>query len=731
MINELHPGLQFHQYQLLEQIGVGGQGVVWSAEDIQRNDIVAIKFNEVSGSEENQADDEMFARQLGKLLDVQHSNILPIYDSGLENQVRYLVSPYIAGGSVFETLKRGPLPLKEALRLSSEIASALDYLHGRGIIHRDVTSSNVLLDLRNHAYLADFGLARAVSNTTQAMHTGRGTPLYAPPEQHKRLEITSQSDIYSFGILLFEIFTGKLPWEGETVLGIRQLYSDTELPDPGILNSALPPIMKDVLRHVTSVEPMKRPTSGREVMELIYRAFNIESVSASVERKTERGAFRAHDADDLFDQYIDRWTLLGGRNEPGLTKFALINLDYKTRAENKIQGRVGQFMLFHALMYGYNAEYWWWKVSDPGERLSISSALLSRQNEAVAARILDILVGDHDLRLMLDNQSDNVTGPILETALRSTDSAISYQLLSGLQDIIPLTPAWVDSLMRPELNVMLGKLALEDSDVGDQAARLIGRMHSKTAVNFILKKADKNRLVSALLEIQRSAGHLPSLVPGNIRLKVTMEWIVQRLTAQPAQLFGAYMLALLGTTFGVGAQVYFTYRLPQFMDIARISSSLEQGLITGAILSLSIITTRVIVERFFVARVLPRIVLGTAAGAVGINIAMFIFHVLFLNTPPSGFLLSLGCVLIALAYAVGALIRRRLLRMGLTVSVITLAISGTWWAHAALAASITDLTPLFRYDYNWPIWQVLLTAFVVAVWMGTFGNMVNLAAEEA
>src|SRR5512147_250767 len=141
MISELCPDLQFHQYRLLEQIGTGGQGVVWSAEDSRRNDVVAIKFNEILNSEEQQVDDEMFERQLGKLLKVQHEYILPMYDCGLENQVRYLVSPYIPGGSLFERIKRAPLPLEDALRFSAEIASALDYLHGQGIIHRDIKSA--------------------------------------------------------------------------------------------------------------------------------------------------------------------------------------------------------------------------------------------------------------------------------------------------------------------------------------------------------------------------------------------------------------------------------------------------------------------------------------------------------------------------------------------------------------------------------------------------------------
>ncbi len=729
MISELHPDLQFHQYQLLEQIGVGGQGVVWSAEDHQRNEIVAIKFNEILDSDQ-QTDDQMFERQLGKLLNVQHANILPMYDYGLDDQVRYMVSPYISGGSLFEKIRKVSMPLEDALRFSSEVASAIDYLHGQGIIHRDLKSANVLLNLRNHTYLADFGLARTISVTTKAMHTGRGTPPYAPPEQHKRLEITSKSDIYSFGILLFEIFAGQLPWGGETVLGIQQLYSNSELPDPCEFNNTLPPLMKDVLRRVTSADPTRRPSSAGEVMKMIYYIFDISDFPPSDELINDQAAARAHDAKVLFNQNLARWATDDSKSELGLTKFALIHQDHKMRGENKVQGGVGQFMLFHSLMYGYKDKYWWSVVANSRDRLSVSSRLIARQNEVLAVRVLNHLVTDQNIHLMSDDQTVRMAVSLLEMAAKSANPTLSRKLLSGLQVLIPSTSAWDNSTLSPELNKLLGELAVEDSDMGDQAARLIGHLHSKPAVNFILNKADKSRLIPALLEIQQSVGHLPAFVPGDIRLRVTLEWIIQRITIQPARLFGAYMLALVGATLGIGTQAYLTYRLPEFMDAVRISSSLEQGLITGAVFSLGIILARMIVERFTGASAFLRVLLGTVAGAVAMNLALLIFHILFINTPPSGFLITFGCTLIAFAYAMGGLIRFRWAGMILSISAIVLAITGTWWLHVTMAVSITELTPLFQYDYSWSLSQILFTSMIVALWMGIFGNLVQLTAEE-
>jgi hypothetical protein len=176
--------------------------------------------------------------------------------------------------------------------------------------------------------------------------------------------------------------------------------------------------------------------------------------------------------------------------------------------------------------------------------------------------------------------------------------------------------------------------------------------------------------------------------------------------------------------------VYLTYNLPDFLDIARISTSLEQGLIIGSILGLGIFLTRVITERFHTSNILLSIFLGTIAGGVGINIALWMFHVLFLNTPPHGFLIPLGCAVIALTFALGGLIRSRLIKMFLSGVSILSTIMGTWLLHINLTSSIVEWTPMFRYDYTWSLMQISFTAFIVAFVIGILGNMISLSVRE-
>lgn len=729
MISELHPGFQFGPYHLLEQIGLGGQGVVWSAEDHKRGHIVAIKFNEISESPQQMVDDMMFEKQSQKLLSVRHAHILPVYDYGLRDQVRYLVAPYVPGGSLFERVRRGSLPLEDALRFAAEIASALDHLHGLGIIHRDLKPSNILLNLDQRTFLADFGLARAVSNTTQDMHTGRGTPPYAPPEQHKRLEITPRSDIYSFGIMLFEIFTGQLPWAGEQILGIQQLYSNSELPDPCEINNHLPSLMKDVLRRVTSADPARRPASAGEVMKMLYHIFNMDQLFVPGNFGTASLEDQALATDRLLEQGLSHWKKDQGKTELGLTKFALIHRG-QAGLSTSAQGETGRFLLTHALTYGYQDEFWWQRVSNVQDRLVVSSFLLARRNEVIAARVLDYLVRDRNTAIEREVSTPALLSSFLEMAGRSANPTLAGRLLAGVRFLIPPAAVWNDSTLTPAQANLLGKLAMEDSALGDQAAQLIGHLRSRPALDFLLERAGRVRLVGALFEVRETAHGLPAHVPGDLRLRVTFEWIVHRLTAQPSRLILAYVFAWLGATLGIAAQVYLTYRLPEFMDTVRITSSLQQGLIVGSVFAFGILCTRVIVERFQGAAAWMRLTAGTLVGALGMNLALLVFHVLFINTPPRGLLVTLGCILIACSYAISGLFRRRWIGMLLSTTAIFISITASWWVHGFMSGVVTEWTPLFHYEYNWSMMQVSFTALIVGACMGTFGNLVSLFSSE-
>ena len=160
---------------------------------------------------------------------------MPIYDFGEQNGQLYLVMRLMEGGSLAERLQHGPLSLDEAARLMMRLAPALDMAHARSILHRDLKPANILFDGQGNPYIADFGIAKLFDTTTMTgTGTVIGTPFYMSPEQASgRREIDARSDIYSLGVMLFEILTGQHPYEGTTPLGIA--YQHVNEPVPNIL----------------------------------------------------------------------------------------------------------------------------------------------------------------------------------------------------------------------------------------------------------------------------------------------------------------------------------------------------------------------------------------------------------------------------------------------------------------------------------------------------------------
>ncbi len=718
----LSPGSHFLHFQLLEQIGFGGQGFVWSAIDHKNQRIVAVKFTRADAPDQKMESDAQFERQASQLVLLTHPHILPLYDFGSDTPYRYVVSPYLSGGSLQDRIVAKTLDLTESLEYCAKVASVLDYLHSKGVIHRDLKPSNALMDSRGEIFVADFGLARNVMDTTQAMHTGHGTPPYSPPEQHSLRQLTKKSDIFSFGVMIYEMFTGQLPWGGTKALGLQQLFSEEVIPNPAEVNPGVPPGVWQVLKVMTSADPTARYESASLCMERLFATFGL--LVPRQPSPSSPGYTPVEDAANLLESCLKNWS----PGEEGaclsLTSYSFVDLE--TRKSGNLQSqRLAAFMLQNALYLGYDDAYWWSVVSDPSDRLEISLGLLRRKNLAVGRRVVRHLAAGPGGHVVPAASTDQDASLFLEIARNSGDDSTTADVLTILEKSVPAAKTWRKTALGPASDKLLAALALTRPPAGDQAARTIGRIRSTLAVRE-LEASRAGRRNTALSIVQQEAGSLPGSIPRGVRLRIFFSWVIARLGERPDRLLQAYGWIVLGVALTTGMQVFITYRLPQFMDTLRILNSLERGGIFGLLFGLGILVSRVTVERFPEGKKALRVLAGVLLGTFLLNAAVFIYDVLLNEIVPTGLLLTAGCLMVALGFSLAGLARKAGIRMLIAAPFVFLAISLTWLLHLALLQAGIDMTPLFYYDVSWPQVQILLTILVISLPMAGLGILGRL-----
>jgi len=250
------------RYRIIRRLGSGGMAEVWCADDTQLDRKVALKILQPRFAQDHEFV-ERFRREASAAAGLQHPNVVNVFDRGEFDGTYYIAMEYVEGASLRELISRG-MSVPAAVAVTRQILAAAKFAHSHGVIHRDLKPGNVLVDKQGRATVADFGIAKAgVSEITQ---TGSvmGTAQYLSPEQAQGLDVTAGSDLYSVGVILYELLTGRVPFEADSAVAVA-LKQVSEVPRrPSELNPAVPRALDAVVLKALAKDPANRFRSADE-----------------------------------------------------------------------------------------------------------------------------------------------------------------------------------------------------------------------------------------------------------------------------------------------------------------------------------------------------------------------------------------------------------------------------------------------------------------------------------
>ena len=261
---KLEPGLTVDgRYKLIDRIGSGGMADVWRARDTQLDRDVALKL-----LHENFARDtefvERFRREASSAAGLQHPNVVSVYDRGTYEDSYYISMELVEGSSLRDLINQG-LTIEEAVEVTRQVLAAASFAHEQGIVHRDLKPLNVLIDRAGRVRVTDFGIARAGGSEITRTGSVMGTAQYLSPEQAQGMDVTAAADIYSIGVILFEMLCGRVPFDGENAVAIAMKQVGEEPPAPSSINPEVSPALDAVVLRALAKDPAQRFRSAAEM----------------------------------------------------------------------------------------------------------------------------------------------------------------------------------------------------------------------------------------------------------------------------------------------------------------------------------------------------------------------------------------------------------------------------------------------------------------------------------
>jgi len=279
-------------YEFKQVIGSGGFGTVYEAYQPILKRRVAIKV--INPQHANQpAFIRNFHVEAELVASLEHPHIVPLYDYWRDTNGAFLIMRWLSGGSLRQSIQQQPWDTRQTAKLLDQITAALAVAHRHRVVHRDIKPDNILLDKEGNAYLADFGIAKQTDLQTSKDDTGAGTIQYAAPEQFQRKDITAQTDVYSLGVMLYEILTGQHPFSGATPSEIVYKHLQEPLPDVTQVRQTLPTGVQQIIQDMTAKDPSQRYRDVRAVA-VDFREALMQRPTASIKAQQPPTTTKSH-----------------------------------------------------------------------------------------------------------------------------------------------------------------------------------------------------------------------------------------------------------------------------------------------------------------------------------------------------------------------------------------------------------------------------------------------------
>ena len=297
------------RYRIVNLLGRGGMGEVYRATDLMLGQPIALKFLPETASQQIQAR-ERLSNEVRTAREITHPYVCRVHDIGEIDGQLYISMEFVDGEDLASLLSRiGRLPPAKASELAAGICAGLAAAHRKGLIHRDLKPANIMVDGRGQPRLMDFGLAASVGHIAQA-EVRHGTPLYMAPEQLAGQEVTIRSDLYALGLILYELFTGRRPYEADTIEALRAARNSSALPPPSALCSEIDPAVENIITACLAPDPARRPASANAVAAALPHQSALAAVVAAGDTPSPELIAASGDTDALRPAQAYGWAAL-------------------------------------------------------------------------------------------------------------------------------------------------------------------------------------------------------------------------------------------------------------------------------------------------------------------------------------------------------------------------------------------------------------------------------------